>query len=142
MTEDEMAAWHHRLNGPEFEPPPRPVYTNHWAVQVLGGPAVADRVAAAHGYLNLGQVSAVAPRAQNFGCRRRARREGAPCEESPGARRGVLGGQRGSTPTRTPAQPRGPMDRGAWWASVYGVAQSWTRLKRLSFSDEIGRAHV
>ena len=21
---------------------------------------------------------------------------------------------------------------GAWWASVYGVAQSWTRLKRLS----------
>ncbi|XP_068847412.1 proprotein convertase subtilisin/kexin type 6 isoform X3 [Capricornis sumatraensis] len=37
-------------------PPPRPVYTNHWAVQVLGGPAVADRVAAAHGYLNLGQI--------------------------------------------------------------------------------------
>ena len=25
-----------------------------------------------------------------------------------------------------------PRDRGAWWASVYGVAQSWTRLKRLS----------
>ena len=25
-----------------------------------------------------------------------------------------------------------PMDGGAWWASVYGVAQSWTRLKRLS----------
>ena len=22
-----------------------------------------------------------------------------------------------------------PMDRGAWWAAVYGVAQSWTRLK-------------
>ena len=21
---------------------------------------------------------------------------------------------------------------GAWWAAVYGVAQSWTRLKRLS----------
>ncbi|KAL4836642.1 hypothetical protein H8958_002943 [Nasalis larvatus] len=37
-------------------PPPRPVYTNHWAVQVLGGPAEADRVAAAHGYLNLGQI--------------------------------------------------------------------------------------
>ncbi|XP_062945847.1 proprotein convertase subtilisin/kexin type 6 isoform X3 [Cynocephalus volans] len=37
-------------------PPPRPVYTNHWAVQVLGGPAAADRVAAAHGYLNLGQI--------------------------------------------------------------------------------------
>ena len=27
-----------------------------------------------------------------------------------------------------------PMDRGAWWAAVYGVAQSWTRLKRLSSS--------
>ena len=23
-----------------------------------------------------------------------------------------------------------PRDRGAWWATVYGVAQSWTRLKR------------
>ena len=25
-----------------------------------------------------------------------------------------------------------PRDRGAWWATVYGVTQSWTRLKRLS----------
>ena len=25
-----------------------------------------------------------------------------------------------------------PMDRGAWWAAVHGVAQSWTWLKRLS----------
>ena len=24
-----------------------------------------------------------------------------------------------------------PRDRGAWWAAVYGVAQSWTRLKQL-----------
>ena len=24
-----------------------------------------------------------------------------------------------------------PMDRGAWWPAVYGVAQSQTRLKRL-----------
>ena len=28
-----------------------------------------------------------------------------------------------------------PRDRGAWWAAVYGVAQSWTRLKRLSSSS-------
>ena len=26
-------------------------------------------------------------------------------------------------------------DEGAWWAAVYGVAQSWTRLKRLSSSS-------
>ena len=26
-------------------------------------------------------------------------------------------------------------DRGAWWAAVSGVAQSWTRLKRLSSSS-------
>ena len=26
------------------------------------------------------------------------------------------------------------MDEGAWWAAVYVVAQSWTRLKRLSSS--------
>ena len=31
-----------------------------------------------------------------------------------------------------------PRDRGAWWADIYGVAQSWTRLKWLS-SSLIGR---
>ena len=30
-----------------------------------------------------------------------------------------------------------PRDRGAWWAAVYGVAQSRTRLKRLSSSSNI-----
>ena len=29
-----------------------------------------------------------------------------------------------------------PMDGGAWWAAVHGVAQSWTRLKRLSSSSK------
>ena len=24
------------------------------------------------------------------------------------------------------------MDRGAWWATVHGVAKSWTQIKRLS----------
>ena len=28
-----------------------------------------------------------------------------------------------------------PRDRGAWWASIYGVAQSRTQLKRLSSSS-------
>ena len=28
-----------------------------------------------------------------------------------------------------------PRDGGAWWAAVYGVAQSWTWLKRLSSSS-------
>ena len=28
-----------------------------------------------------------------------------------------------------------PRDRGAWWAAVSGVAQSWTRLKRLTSSS-------
>ena len=30
-----------------------------------------------------------------------------------------------------------PVDGGAWWAAVYGVAQSWTRLKWLSCSSII-----
>ena len=30
-----------------------------------------------------------------------------------------------------------PRDGGAWWAAVYGVAQSWTRLKRLSSRSSI-----
>ena len=28
-----------------------------------------------------------------------------------------------------------PRDGGSWWAVVYGVAQSWTRLQRLSSSS-------
>ena len=28
-----------------------------------------------------------------------------------------------------------PRDGEAWWAAIYGVAQSWTRLKRLSSSS-------
>ena len=31
--------------------------------------------------------------------------------------------------------PENPRDGGAWWAGVYGVAQSWTRLKWLSSSS-------
>ena len=27
------------------------------------------------------------------------------------------------------------MDGGAWWAAIYGVAQSWTQLKQLSSSS-------
>ena len=30
-----------------------------------------------------------------------------------------------------------PMDGGAWWAAVYGVTQSRTRLKRLSSSSNV-----
>ena len=29
-----------------------------------------------------------------------------------------------------------PRDGGAWWAAVYGVEQSWTRLKGLSSSED------
>ena len=36
------------------------------------------------------------------------------------------------TPVFLPGQSR---EGGAWWAAVYGVAQSWTRLKRLSSSS-------
>ena len=33
-----------------------------------------------------------------------------------------------------------PRDRGAWWAAVSGVAQSWTQMKRLSSSSS--RIHI
>ena len=33
-----------------------------------------------------------------------------------------------------------PRDGGAWWAAVYGVTQSQTRLKRLSSSSRASRA--
>ena len=31
-----------------------------------------------------------------------------------------------------------PRDRGAWWAAVYGIAQNWTRRKRLSSNRASG----
>ena len=30
-----------------------------------------------------------------------------------------------------------PRDEGAWWAAVYGVAQSWTQLKRLILASSL-----
>ena len=35
-----------------------------------------------------------------------------------------------------------PRDGGAWRAAVYGVAQSWTRLKRLSSSSIYTHTHT
>ena len=35
--------------------------------------------------------------------------------------------------------PENPRDGGAWWAAVYGVTQSWTRLKWLSSSSSSSR---
>ena len=35
-----------------------------------------------------------------------------------------------------------PRDGGAWWAAVYGVAQSRTRLKRLSSSSSSSREYL
>ena len=35
-----------------------------------------------------------------------------------------------------------PRDRGAWWAAVYGVTQSRTRLKRLSSSSDVLNTHL
>ena len=35
-----------------------------------------------------------------------------------------------------------PRDGGAWWAAVYGVAQSWTRLKWLSSSSSQGHGQL
>ena len=32
-----------------------------------------------------------------------------------------------------------PRDGGAWWAAIYGVAQSRTQLKRLSSTQRLGR---
>ena len=34
-------------------------------------------------------------------------------------------------PTQYPCLEN-PTDTGAWWATVHGVAESWTRLKQLS----------
>ena len=55
---------------------------------------------------------------------------------------GATEAKAGSPGGRSPGGGRGdlssilawriPMDRGAWWATLHGVTQSWTRLERLS----------
>ena len=42
-----------------------------------------------------------------------------------------FGGEGNGTPLQCSCLGN-PMDRGAWWASVHGVAKCWTWLKRLS----------
>ena len=34
-----------------------------------------------------------------------------------------------------------PLDRGAWWAAVHRVAQSWTRLKQLNMHACVGEGN-
>ena len=41
------------------------------------------------------------------------------------------------TPVFLPKEEHSPRTGGAWWAAVYGVAQSRTRLKRLSSSSSL-----
>lgn len=97
-------------------PPPRPVYTNHWAVQVLGGPAQADRVAQAHGYLNLGQVSASGP----------ARPKLSWTPARPGPSRGRGGGAGASCPRALSSVPTGP----SWAGDPLPSTESWTLSAR------------
>ena len=35
---------------------------------------------------------------------------------------------------------KNPMIRGAWWAAIYAVAQSWTQVKQLSSNSSSNKA--
>ena len=37
---------------------------------------------------------------------------------------------------------KNPKDRGAWWASVHGVAKSWDTSERLNINSALGTAEV
>ena len=69
----------------------------------------------------------------------------------------VLAGDQGSIPGsgRSPGEGinnllqysclENPMDKGAWWAAIYGVAKSWTQLKQLIMQErweEIGKSKL
>ena len=70
--------------------------------------------------------------------------------DSEGKKSACTAGDPGLTPGsgRSPGEGNGsplqysclenPKDGGDWWAAVHGVAQSWTRLKRLSSSSSLG----
>ena len=64
-------------------------------------------------------------------CRGKRRRQH--CVHQPLSPERSSKGSQGLLPfTRPWGKAEKPRDRGAWWAAVYGVAQSRTRLKRLS----------
>ena len=46
---------------------------------------------------------------------------------------GSLGGEGNGTPLQYFCLEN-PMDGGAWWAAVHGVAKSWTRLSNFTFT--------
>ena len=50
----------------------------------------------------------------------------------------MRGGEGNGTPLQYSCLEN-PMDRGAWWAAIYGVAQSRTRLKQRSSSSRYGK---
>ena len=45
----------------------------------------------------------------------------------------VMAGEGNGTPLKQSCLEN-PMDRGAWWAAVHGVAKSWTRLSDFTFT--------
>ena len=105
-TEDEMAGWHHRLDGRESEWTPGVgdgqgglAYCDSW---VLKESDTTER-------LNWTELRHYKLSRDDFG-------------EGDG------------TPLQYSCLEK-PMDGGAWWAAVYGVTQSQTRLKRLSSSS-------
>ena len=53
---------------------------------------------------------------------------------------GWLSGERNGNPLQD-SFLENAMDRGAWWAVVHGVEQSWTRLKRLSMYACVGEGN-
>ena len=54
---------------------------------------------------------------------------------------GLLCGEGNRTPRQCSCLEN-PRDGGAWWAAVYGAAQSWTRLKQLSSSSSSSRTSL
>ena len=45
----------------------------------------------------------------------------------------IYSGEGNGTPLQY-SRLENPMDRGAWWAAVHGVAKSWTRLSDFTFT--------
>ena len=121
-TEDEMVGWHQRLDGHEFEQAPgvgdSQACCSPWSRTWLSN------------WTKLNwwhqRVSQVALEAKNSPANiGNIRDEGS----DPGLGRSPGGGH------GNPLQYcwlENPMDKGAWWATVHGAAQSRTRLKQLS----------
>ena len=124
--QDKIVGWHHRLNGSEFEQAPGDgerqeslVCCSPWGHKELDTTEQLNNAGDS-------EVKASACNAGDLG-------------SIPGSGRSP--GEGNGNPLQYSCLEN-PMDGGAWWATVHGVAKSWTRLSDFTFTFRLSQQGI